>query len=539
VAPMRRGLTNTVLATLAIALALALVVVTPAGVEAAGPTTAPCPPGQGPTTISKRVSLDHAAKLGAVKLTSKGGFNSDAVAVDATWKPSKAPVTVQIDIEVSSYPGGPTAAQVEASIESRLPTRTAVDGTTVKFDVVARERAPGAPPSPCFHQAQLTKDSDFRGEAGEADGNPLKAPQSGEWPSGRGPVGDRQIWTHEALHLAGLEDQYSSFFQVGKKLYPIPDSVDIDDKEALKKWAQSKGLDVDAGKAGTKAKPGHEQDIMGDVFKGTEKLLQVNVDGFAVAGAKRLTIESKPGDLLLNKDGGSQNLAVGAPFELTVEPGKPGHADGLVAYCIDLDRHSPSEGQGFDVLGSAGEQPQQSMQYLQRVLEIAAAMQPTALTETSGAQDAVWRISDDSSADDGAAILAQAGVPDETFEAPHFVNPNAGSPETSAVSPTGVLPDAKPVPYLKRLRVSPGKLAAGKGQVVEVEVTLAGARDKVRFELQRRQRGQWHPAVRFAARKLRPRGTTVLLQLPGQRPGAARLVAIGGSSSATVLLKIR
>lgn len=91
----------------------------------AGPSTAPCPPGQGPTTISRRVSLAEAAKLGAVKLTAKGGYDKDAVAVDATWKPSTAPVTVQIDIEFSGYPGGPTAAQVEASA-ARPERRTAI-----------------------------------------------------------------------------------------------------------------------------------------------------------------------------------------------------------------------------------------------------------------------------------------------------------------------------------------------------------------------------------------------------------------------------
>ncbi len=504
----------------------------------AGPSTSPCPPGQGPTTISRRASLGEAAKLGAVKLTSKGGYNGDAVAVDATWKPSKLPVTVQIDIEFSSFPGGPSAAQVEASIESRLPPRTAVDGTKVQFDVVARERAPGATPSPCFHQTQLTPDSKFRGEAGEADSNPLTIPQSGEWPTGRGPTGDRQIWTHEALHLAGLEDQYSSYFRIGKKDYPIPDSVDIADPAAVEAWAKSKGLDPKAGNAGTKAKPGHEKDIMGDVFKGTEKLTQLDVDKFALAGARRLTIESKPGDLLLNKDGGAQNLAVGAPFELTVEPGKPGHADGLVAYCIDLKRHVPSEGQGFDVLGSAGQQPEPALQYLQRVLDVAAALQPAALTKTEGAQDAVWRISDDSSADDGKAILALAGVPDVAFSAPHFLNPNAASPDTSAVSPTGVLPDSRPVPYLKALRVSPGKLPAGERRTVKVKVTLTGARDKVGFELQRRKGGQWRAAVRFPARKLRPGSATVSLQLPALRRGAVRIVAIGAANSATVPLRL-
>jgi hypothetical protein len=507
-----------------------------------GPSTAPCPPGQSPTTISRRASLDEAAKLAAVKLTSKGGYNGDAVAVDATWKPSKLPVTVQIDVEFSSYPGGPTAAQVEAAIESRLPPRTAVDGTKVKFDIVARERAPGATPSPCFHQAQLTNDTSIRGEAGEAGGTPLTAPQSGEWPSGRGPTTDRQIWTHEALHLAGLEDQYSSFFRIGKKDYPIPGSVDIDDPAAVKTWAESKGLNPSAGKAGTKPKPGHENDIMGDVFKGTEKLTQRAVDKFAVAGAKKLTIESKPGDLLLNKDGGAQNLAVGAPFELTVAPGKPGHADGLVAYCIDLHHHVPSEGQGFDVLGPAGAQPDPSLQYLQRVLEVAATLQPTALAKTEGAQDAVWRISDDSSAYEGAAILALAGVPDTpdtTFNAPHFIDPNAASPDTSAVTPTGVLPDSKPVPYLKALHVSPGKLTAGERRTVKVKVILTGARDKVSFELQRRKGGQWHPTTRFPARKLRPGSPTVRLQLPAQQRGSVRIVAIGDASSAAAPLQVR
>ncbi|HSK48994.1 MAG TPA: thioester domain-containing protein [Solirubrobacterales bacterium] len=506
---------------------------------AAGPTTAPCPPGQSPTTISKRVSLADAAKLGAVKLTSKGGYNGDAVAVDATWKPASVPVTVQIDIEFTGFPGGPSAAQVEAAIESRLPPRTAIDGTKVKFDVVARERGPGASPSPCFHQTQLTPDSKYRGEAGDGGSNPLKTPQSGEWPTGRGDVGDSQIWTHEALHLAGLEDQYSNWFRIGSKDYPIPDGVDIDDPAAVKKWAESKGLDYSKGSAGTKPKPGHEDDIMGDVFGGKEKLIQADVNKFAAIGAKRLTIESKPGDLLLNKDGGAQNLAVGAPFELTVEPGKPGHADGLVAYCVDLHRHPPSEGQGFDVLGPAGAQPEPALKYLQRVLEVAATLQPAALTETPGAQDAVWRITDDSSADDGASILALAGVPDETFAAPHFNNPNAASANTGAVSPSGVLPPAAPVPYLRALRLRPAKVPSGERTEITARIVLAGGRDEVRFELQRRRGGQWHRLERLGSAKLKPGKASVELSVLIHGPGPLRLVAIGDASNVAAALPLR
>jgi hypothetical protein len=502
-------------------------------------STAPCPPGQGPTTISKRVSLQEAAALGAVKLTSKGGFNRDAVAVDATWKPADVPVTVQIDIEFTSFPGGPTASEVEASIEKALPPRTAADGTKVKFDIVARERAPGAAPSPCFHQAQLTSSSDFRGEAGAGDSNPLTTPQSGEWPSGRGPVGDRQIWTHEALHLAGLEDQYVQVFRIGGKDYPIPDGVDIADPDQVKDWAKGKGLNYDKGKAGTKPKPGHEKDIMGDVFKGNEKLTQFDVNRFALIGKNKLTIEAKPGDLLLNKAGGFQNLAVGAPFELTVSPGKKAHADGLVAYCIDLDNHVPIEGQGLDVLGPAAAQPESAMKYLQRLLDVAATLQPAALEETPGAQDAVWRISDNSSLGSGAEIYPLAGIPDEAFAAPHYVDPNAASLETRAVTPAGVLPPLPAIPYLSRLQAKPSKLAAGRRRIVTVKIALKAAKDRVRFELQRRKGREWQRLRKLGAKRLKPGKTSLKFAIPPQRAGALRIVAIGDASSAIAALKIR
>jgi hypothetical protein len=504
------------------------------------PSTAACPPGQTPTTISRRVGLDEAANLGLVTLSAKGGFAGDAVAVDATWKPTNVPVTVQIDIEFGSYPGGPTAAQVEASIESRLPPRTAVDGTKVRFDIVARQR--GAVPSPCFHQVQLLKNADYRGDAGEAGQNPLTTPQGGEWPTGRGAVGDRQIWTHEALHFAGLGDRYGSFFKVGKKLYPIPDDIDIDDKKALGEWAKSQNLDVNAGKAGTRPLPGHEQDIMGDVFKGSEKLLQIDVDTFALAGADELTIEGKPGDLLLNKQAIAQNLAVGAPFELTVKPGQNAHADGLVAYCIDLERHIPAKGEVFDVLGPAGRQPDPSMHYLQRVLEVAATMQTSALSGTYGAQDAIWRITNDSTTEEGAAILALAGVPDvpeASFGAPHFTTTNSGSPTTAAVSTTGVIPPPPPTPYLSSIKVRPAKLVAGKSRKVKITITLEAAGDRVRLELQRRKGGRWHRTTKFPAKKLGPGTAKLSLRIPPLDSGATRLVAIGEASSAIAPLKVR
>jgi hypothetical protein len=132
-----------------------------------------------------------------------------------------------------------------------------------------------------------------------------------------------------------------------------------------------------------------------------------------------------------------------------------------------------------------------------------------------------------------------AGVPDVAFSAPHFANPNAGSSATRAVSESGVEPRPAPTPFLRDLDVRPGRVPAGEATEVEVEVALRGARDKVRFELQRRRTGRWLRVDRLGARRLRPGSRELDLRLPPQRPGSLRLIAIGSASSAAVPLRVR
>lgn len=513
-----------------------------------GPTTSACPPGQGPTSISRHVSLQEAAQLGVVELTSKGGYGGDVVAVDAKWKPTGKPVTVRINIEFTSYPGGPSAGQVEAAIQSHLPPRIASDGTKVRFDVVARERAPGAPPSPCFHEIQLSPRHDFRDSAGEVGSDPLVTPQSGEWSSHRG-AEDGLVWTHEALHLAGLGDRYREYFRVGKELFPLPEfgtDKELGEwekahrKELLESAAKQK-LTRKVGEAIPKAWPGFAHDIMGT---GT-KLLQIDVDAFAVVGAEELTIEARPGDLLLDKVASGQNLAVGAPFEVTVEPGKDAHVDGMVAYCVDLEKHSPEAGQGYDVLGPAAAQPQAAMAYVQRVLEVAAAQQPGPLLATPGAQDALWVVTNENfvffeDQAEAEAILARAGVPGEaTFETPHFTDPNGGSSATAAVTPTGVVPAARPTPFVRVLWMRPVKRAARRGRLFKVGIVVAGGRARLRLELQRRVRAGWRTLKRFGSRRLRPGKATIRLRVPSLPRGSYRLVSIGRASASTARLRVR
>jgi len=511
------------------------------------PPTSPCPSGQGPTTVSRRLSLAEAAQLGAATLTAKGGFAGDAVAVDAKWVPTDKPVTVRVNIEFSGYPGGPSAAQVEATIEKRLTPRIASDGTKVKFDVVARQRAAGTPPSPCFHEVQLVGKNAFRDYSGYEGPSPLVTPEAGEW--GAHGAENAQVWTHETLHFAGLGDRYRDYYQVGKKLFPLPPNAG--DEKGVKEWvkahkkeleeaAKSQKLKPGAGAAISKALPGHAKDIMGT----GSKLLQIDVDTFAAIGAEELTVEGKPGDLLLNKVATAQNLAVGAPFELTVSPGKDGHADGLVAYCIDLEKHSPDAGQGYDVLGQAGAQSSPSMQYVQRILEVSAALQPAALQETPGIQGALWRVTNDNTIYIGdqaeaEAILALVGVPDITFEAPHFPDPNAGSPATAGVTTAGILPPPPPTPFVRIVGVRPHRLRAGRHGQARIAIVVAGTRTRVQLELQRWRRSGWQRVKRFQARSLPPGRTTIRLHLPTLRRGAQRIVAVGPSTGSPMRLHVR
>jgi hypothetical protein len=76
--------------------------------------------------------------------------------------------------------------------------------------------------------------------------------------------------------------------------------------------------------------------------------------------------------------------------------------------------------------------------------------------------------------------------------------------------------------------------------LVKVVLTLEGAGDKVRFELQRRLKsGEWQRVKRLGSKRLKPRKNTFELAIPPQRPGSLRLVAIGPANSAIAPLKVR
>jgi hypothetical protein len=548
-----------VIATGVAAVAVLAVLALPAGALAKGrvvpkpdtiPSQAPCPTGETPVTISRVADLQDAVGFGAAKLQAKGGFGGDVMAVTGEFRDVRLPIRVRVNIEVTPPDSSRDwAALMQQTIESKLAGSRITDPgpdylTPITFEINTRTRAPGAPPTPCFHEVRLINDPKYRSASGP---NGLQFPSGGVWTTQ-----DINEWTHETGHLMGLEDQYADAFVVGNKGAPQPtDKVVPLSKNGLspaqvKKELKAQGLKPSDGYVKSLINPGHENDVMAYSNNPGARLSQRDLMFFNQLGRNSLTIRARPGDLLAAKDG-HQNLGVGAPFELTVKrDGGPVRVDGMVAYCIDLRRHSPSMATAYDALGPAAQfADSPGMQALQRVLDQAAAREPAPLQSTPGAQTAVWRVTDDEPLTDfgggtdapAREILAAANVPDDAaYNTPHYDNPNAGSPESGAVAPGGVKTVAPPeFPPVARLDAS----LAGRqrGRKVRVKVTVADAPDVVSVVIERRVKRRWFDVAALSGKALDPGSVT--LSVPVRlRKGSYRAVVVDDSGRRLLPFKV-
>ncbi|HZA89209.1 MAG TPA: hypothetical protein VE401_03170 [Solirubrobacterales bacterium] len=500
----------------------------------------PCAEGESATTFAREVSLEQAAQLGIVKLTSKGGFGGDDMAVDAQYKDVPLPTVVRLNIEVvSDQPGISSAfeSHVEKELAGYVINQGKLKGQPVKFDLNVVRRSPGEPGRACFHQVRFTPGVhehlkfDFNFMIGGGELVPTD-------PSG---------WTHNVLHLARLPDRYDWFFTPEGSKNPIKLPTTIMEFEAAIASLENLGVATNTGLAGVlRTHKGWKGNIMSPrpfvfgEFQFGEKLFQADLLFFAKLAQDRIVIHSEPGDLLLNKATGEQNLVNGASVDLILNKGDPPiHVDGMVVYCVDLDRGVPDPGAVFDVLGPAAEQPDPAMQALARVMKIVAHRQPGVLESTPGAQSAIWRITDDrvASVQSAQEILAEAGIPpDADYDAPHFGNPNSGSPNTGAVTPSSVLPPLElgpPLPLLKPLKpklrdvsVRPRRVRAKRKVIVSVRLKLAkGLGDRVALSLERRK-GRRFKRVRKLGRDRVPDDiSTITLLLPKLKAGTYRVQA--------------
>jgi hypothetical protein len=540
--------------------------------------TAPCVPGQAATSVGEPVSLKDAAADGLVTLTTKGGFGGDTVAVDANWGPlpNNPPVVLRMNFEITPPPELSAADQsrvvngIKSAVEARLGGLKASDGTPLTVQLNVRQRDPTQPPTPCFHEIKINQDANADtttaintklNMTGPFQPDPL--PGWGEWSTlgtswqtgGGFSAKAADIWTHEVLHFAGLDEAYHPAFQVDDVIKDFPADARFQNNDDVLAWARLeeafKGLDVNSGRFRLHSDPGHEHDYMGRCPDSPPcRVDQAAVDMLVAAGKENIDITGSPGDLLLNKDSSQQSLGVGTNFHLIVHRGTPAHVDGLVAYCIDLGRHSPDPGVRLDVLGRAGDQSDPSMQALQAVLDEVAREQPAPLDTTIGGQVAVWRVTDDlKSAEDSQfsrAILDAAQIPpDATYVNPHYVDPNSSGAGTSAVSPTDVLaatplPAAGPPPVVGKprlLTISAHQLSA-RGRLLLVEIAVSSA-DTLTISLQRAQRKHLRTIVRQRSLRVHEGENFVSLSVPPLRRGSYRLVVAGTAGRRTTSLRVR
>jgi hypothetical protein len=447
------------------------------------PATAPCPPGQQATEIQKDVPLQKAASAGLVKLKPKGGISGDSVAVDGKWKPIKAPVKVTVHVElIPPDDGQDWATTFKNDMALKFGPRTIAGGPnagqTIEFNFDVRTRPfYGSSPTPCYHQVRISPTPGLRSYTDNSE-----AVSSGEW-STDDPGTDPGGWSHEVGHILGFPDHYTDNFVLpGGKSIPLPQNGLEGD--ALK--AALKGINPSTGAVKSVPWKGLYNDIMartGGQFTDAELNYLATHAG--------LHIHSDPGDILVNKSGGDQNLGVGNVFDMTVPYKGTSHLDGMFGWCIDLHKHVPDPDSAFDVLGPASAQGNAAMDALAKVLAVVAKrVTPENFGYVRGSSDAIWRVTDDSptSDPDAISILNEAGVSnDATYNAPHFTDPNAASPDTGAITQNGVLPPPPPEetlpdpppPQLVGV-TAPKKVTASKGKaVLTVDVLLANEPDTV------------------------------------------------------------
>ncbi len=184
-----------------------------------------------------------------------------------------------------------------------------------------------------------------------------------------------------------------------------------------------------------------------------------------------LLVTVSPGDVLVNRDEGEQDLAVTRGRRIYVPPGQTVELGGLYTVCVEHDHAAPGTGRRFDVTENLRQAPGAigSAAALQTLIGAAAGR--GVREDPTGLQLAVWAITDAGYADpDALALLTAAGLDPAALptDFPDLLNPNAGSDDPKAHYLRGLLATAAPgcgapdvACWLQRLRGTLDDVPAG------------------------------------------------------------------------------
>jgi hypothetical protein len=203
-------------------------------------------------------------------------------------------------------------------------------------------------------------------------------------------------------------------------------------------------------------------------------------------GPRGLVVTISPGDVLLSRDEGEQDLGVTRPQSIYVPPGGTATLGGIFTVCLELDRHAPDQERIYDVTDNLSAAPAGRA-------NLAALRAVLALGPAPSLQFAVWAITDDAAdflGDAAMALLRAAGLDPAALPPggfPDLVNPNAGSADPRSRFLAGLLAQAP-------VECSAGATTLGRARClldrIDAQLTALGAsvKPKLRRKIAARTR---------------------------------------------------
>jgi hypothetical protein len=509
--------------------------------------------------ITRDISMQEAAQDGILTLGAKGGFIGDAVLLELQGQSVHAPITVTLHVEMT-VEASHSAAEREAirdlvpyldektEAELNRPNYKTPRGEPINFVLDYRYREPGDPATPNYDQVKIV---DPAKDLGMSNPNEYRSGTEGLGvPNAPSTVGatfgtndlNPVVLAHESLHLIGLDDRYTDVYQYNGHQIPLPESGMTEAALA----AYLKGLKPPvppppAGEIGAKNTAGTKRcDIMGAGFElACRKISKRDLRWLeSQAGVE---VETKPGEVLLNKDSSSQNLGVAYPTTAWAAPGETTVAPGVAVYCVDHTKLPPSES-NFDVGPPLSAVP--GLEGAAKLLELNAQLQTSLDGASLPMQSAIWNQTDGSAPEglidpnespgQAQELLTKAGVAVNTSgEGPaHLDDPNAGSAATGAVDASGaVLPStpAEPAAAAPSIRfvtaeLLPKTVAPGHPARISLILGTSGSVAKLALRLQGRAGHHWRALKTLPDHELADGSKVLPLHLGRLRPGKYRLV---------------
>jgi len=414
------------------------------------------------TTVANHMPIDQAVGRGIATLTSKGNFFGDGVTITIDNTAGVTTSDLRMDLYLDLYgPAADAAAQgaLETAIQNLWGGHPTSGGQTLACNVNSTLTPGLTPPGTAgFHQVLLgnpnTTPAVTRGGC-DVLGVPNQGATSIKMNTLPNPYATAPIYPHEAGHLMGLPDRYTSYYKQPDGTWSKDGGQTTEPVDALAMMLQprfpGKTLsEIEAILAQdditfvTVPLPGHENDVMG-ASSGTA--LQSDID--ALAAKAGLVVDIPVGTVFCDKSNPAQNLVVTRERHVFVAKGQTRTIFGLWVACIDGHKEAPDFGIGLDLVPPLSQWTgYPAAAAMQKLLDYVNHNRLYCADQIN-TQDAIWDISEGTPPTPAESpLLVAAGVslpPPPGF--PHFFDP-----VTDGVT-RSVLPRALFAPLIAR---SPG-----------------------------------------------------------------------------------